>query len=57
MEFVGQEQIHNYIAVLSARNAAGVGPSKMGPKSCPETSVTKYQSTLRSILEQRSLTP
>jgi len=57
MESVGQEKIHNYIVVPYARNAAVVGPSKMGPKCCPETSVTKYQSALRSILEQQSLTP
>jgi len=57
MELVGQEQIHNYIAIPNARNAVGVGPSKMGPKDGPEAQVTKYQSTLRSILEQRSLTP
>jgi hypothetical protein len=57
LELLGQEQIHNYVAVSSARNDAGVGPSKLGSKGCPETWVTKYLSTLRSILEQRSLTP
>jgi hypothetical protein len=57
MDLFGQEQIHNYTDVPSARNVAGLGHSKMGPKGCPETSVTKYQSTLRSILEQKSLTP
>ena len=41
MQSVGQEQIHNYIAVPNARNAAGVEPSKMGPKGCPETSVNQ----------------
>jgi len=49
MELIGQEQIRNYIAVLNARNTAGVGTSKMGPKDSPEMSVSMYQSTLCSI--------
>jgi hypothetical protein len=27
-------------------------PLKIGPKCCPETSVTNYQSTLRNITEE-----
>ena len=29
------------------------GPLKMGPIGCPETSVNKYQSTLRNVAEER----
>jgi len=36
-------------------NKKQVGPLlKMGPEGCPETSVTKYQSALSNISEERS---
>jgi hypothetical protein len=35
------------------QESSGPSPLKMGPTGCPETSVTKYKSTLRNIPEEQ----
>jgi len=42
-----------YKVTLESRSEWTALPLKIGPKGCPETSVTNYQSTLRNIAEER----
>jgi hypothetical protein len=54
LQFIFSHNVSREARTQSGRGLPDCSPPlQMGPISCPETSVTNYQSTLRNIAEER----